>query len=63
MRDQLAGRVPKIGTLMVSRVAEWALGDEVNVVAGAADVDFVVAPRPVTAGEGLATFAETRHLH
>ena len=26
---------------MVSRVAEWALGDEVNVVADAADVDFL----------------------
>jgi nicotinamidase-related amidase len=30
---------------MVSRVAEWALGDEVNVVAGAADVDFAAPSR------------------
>jgi streptothricin hydrolase len=40
---------PGIGAMvpaaMVSRVAEWALGDEVEVIARAADVDFAIPGR------------------
>ena len=39
----LAERVP---ARHVSRVAEWALGDEVEIIAHAADVEFIEAARP-----------------
>ena len=39
---------PDVPAELAARAAEWALGDEVEIVAGAAQVDFVAPVSPVT---------------